>query len=435
MTLKPAMRPPWAVASMVRECIVSSNEFRRGELTERALARLFNLFSEAFDPLGDNVQSILTPIVYEQFPYQQSHYEEILRSIALLEDDYVGARTWPWSDVLGASIADMVTASFIIHTVTMRSEGEYRTRSDLGFPEVVEILGLTEALNAVVHGLTRTIPELKAAALSVPLSSSSHRRFAYNPLLRTPLVATNEGVFAPVPELIYDSVAPAVLYHRGRDAWGGAFTRDLGLRVEQYVGRQLRLGVPHYELIPEIRYDNGQLSADWFMMSDDTLVIVECKAARASLDARLGQEALDAQFERDILKAKRQIERSADLVTSGHQSFAPLAGGRQVIGLIITAEPFYLLSLSHSNLLASGTPTLLGSLRDLEHLMTLDGPEAMEQLRAIASDPEKRTWPLGNALDTPPNSVAHNPILESVWDRLPLARPVAQRIASQKAAS
>ena len=54
------------------------------------------------------------------------------------------------------------------------------------------------------------------------------------------------------------------------------------------------------------------------------------------------------------------------------------------------------------------------------------------RLREIVEDPEKRTWPLGNSLDVPHNREARNPILESVWERSPLAVPVARRLAESR---
>lgn len=428
--LRRGMRPPWIAAAMVRDCIVASHEGRAGQLSERKLARLFNLFNETHDVHGDDIQSLLTPILYEQFPYQQSQYEEIVRSIALFEDAYDGSREWPWYEILGAPLADILTMSFIIHTVVMQSSGRFELRPE--FEEVVDVLGYSQSLPIMVAGLTRTLEEMRVAATSVPPGEVAHRRFSYNPLIRTPLVDVGSGVFSPVPSLIYGAVSPSVLYHRGRDAWGDEFTRDLGNRVQQYVGKQIELLSPHFTIVGEVAYEKGELSADWFLASDDLLVIVECKASRATLGTQLGTAALDTQFKRDIGKAKQQIERSAAIIAARHPEFSRLGNPRQMIGLIITAEPFYIVGNDHTRELAEGTPTLLGSLRDIEHLATLTGSEAGQQLREIVEDPEKRTWPLGNSLDVPHNREARNPILESVWERSPLAVPVARRLAESR---
>jgi len=149
--LRKGMRPPWVVAAMVRDCIVASHEGRAGQLSERKLSRLFNLFNETQDVHGDDLQSLLTPILYEQFPYQQSHYEEIVRSIALLEDAYDGSREWPWEEVLGAPLADVLTMAFIIHTVIMQSSGRFELRPE--FEEVVDVLGYSQSLPTIVAGL------------------------------------------------------------------------------------------------------------------------------------------------------------------------------------------------------------------------------------------------------------------------------------------
>jgi hypothetical protein len=131
----------------------------------------------------------------------------------------------------------------------------------------------------------------------------------------------------------------------------------------------------------------------------------------------LGAKAADASLgtivARSLGKAREQIDRTAALIQNRHVAFAHIPADRPVIGLIVSAEPFY---LSNAGILpeygAHGTtPAQVISLRELEHFVCLDELEAIDLLQSVLADPEKRTWSLASVMKEL-RSVGKNPILE-----------------------
>ena len=183
--LKPRMRPPWAVAAMVRESIVTGNEHRHGILDLRSLNRLFNRFNHAHDKYGHDIQTLLTPILYEQTAYQDSPYLGLTRSIALYDDQIPGCRPWPWEDVFGVPLPEVVASVFIIQAITQTSGGRY-VESQEELEAILSAVGFGIDYRSVADRLTRTISDMKSAATSVPSGGPWHAA-NYSPLLSLPL--------------------------------------------------------------------------------------------------------------------------------------------------------------------------------------------------------------------------------------------------------
>lgn len=84
----PTEFPPWAVSLIARESILRGNEHRNAGLRPKDLADLYNAHANIYEPAHETGEDILLPIltrfVYQQFPYQESVYEEIARTHALL---------------------------------------------------------------------------------------------------------------------------------------------------------------------------------------------------------------------------------------------------------------------------------------------------------------------------------------------------------------
>lgn len=417
---------------MVRESIVTSNEHRSGVLTDRGLRRLFDLFSQSHDEYDWSLMNILYPLAYEQFQYQESTYEELSRVVPLLAEPVNGAKDWPWEDLFADELPHVIQAAFFIQGMVLSNGGQY-VDSTLDQPDLVGILRHlrvdARTVKALGARLTRRIPDMRTAAIEYSAGVPAHfRRYAYNPLVSTPLVQTAvDSVQAPVPELIIQSVMPRALYHAGYDAWGQAFTRDFGVRVQAYVGRQLQQGEPNYRVLPELIYGrNDERSADWILVGTEAVVVVECKSARMSVKGRLGGNELEELMTRYIEKGKTQIDRTADLIQRGESAFSHIPNDRPILGLIITAEPFYLANLPDQGRPDHPVTTIVASIRDLEHLMSLPYDSVLPTLIDIAQDPEKRTWQLTDAIRSRLIGRPRNALLDAAWAATPIAQVLAE---------
>lgn len=430
---------PWALAAIARESILYGNEHRSAPVTEKALIQLLNLFNLSFDPDPVNEWdsgTALTSITAEQFPYQESIYSELARTHLLLLQttprDGALIQAEHWKELLGAPLDQAIGATFILNVLATTQRGVFDPKA-IADPDFSEILLMVprDAIEATLSRLTATIEEAKADSALAPSVPPHLQRFAYNPLAKTPFVDLGQGTLVtPQPRLVLRTITPHGLYYAGVKRWGSTFAKELGERVEDYVGMQLA-SAGLLEIHGEITYDKGQCkSVDWFVVLPMLVVYVECKSARMTLGARAGDSTLADVLGRYLGKARSQINRSVSLVRERHEAFSHIPSDRQEIGLIVTAEPFYMAnsSLMDDRLPDADIPTSTLSLRELEHLLCLPSDEVEDVLRAIVCDPEKSKWPFASALQAVAGESLKgrsNKLLESAWDTYSWAAPDA----------
>jgi hypothetical protein len=271
--------------------------------------------------------------------------------------------------------------------------------------------------------LTATIPQAKADYKRQGQAHRSGEQYWYNPLSRTPMLDLGGGhVVVPQKAFLLDTMTPTGLFYAGIDAWGRTFADQLGHRVEAYVGRQLRT-LDDVEVRPEIQYGRShRKSIDWFVITPEAVILVECKSQRLPLDARAGGDTLQPELIKRIGKGRAQLNETHALVMQRHPAFVAIPDDRPMIGLLVTSDPLYLANSPFvtRHLPSTAVPTLTASLRELEALVTLPSNELGSTLLRIATDPEFSTWNLATALrDTP---TRRNPLLEEAWDSLALVR-------------
>lgn len=418
---KNASRWPWAASAMARESVLYSNEHRHGGTpSESDFNRLYKLFNESDDSKDEpSLSDIMTPLVYEQFAYGESNFEELSRVWALYGDSTLGTPI-PWDEVFGMSLAEAARAAFVLHGWVAMNGGQL-DRSLFDAPhmqEVFERVAPRAHLMGLADYFTATIDEARALHDAVVPVAKHLQRFAFNPFVARPLIDLGAaGVWAPQSMLVSRAIFPSNLYYVGMKQWGKPFADNLGDRVEQYVGRQLRLlGGDHVE--GEIEYARGQKSVDWFWVTDQAVILVECKSARMTLGAKAADDTLGEVVARSIGKARTQIDRTTGFIRNRHPAFAHLPSDRPIVGMIVTAEPFYLgnAGILHEYGEAGVTDSQVVSLRELEYFVTLEEAEAADLLLSVAADPEKRTWALSSVMRVL-RQLPKNPILEHAWNQ------------------
>lgn len=273
------------------------------------------------------------------------------------------------------------------------------------------------------HFLT-TFDDLRTAARKVEQTDQSLRHHEFNPLVNRPFVTLPDGRYvAPQPHFVFQRLSPSALYYTAVDALtktdANAFTRDVGVVFQEYVGRQLRL-MPGATVLPEVVYGDSQRSVDWFVIFDDLVLLVEVKSTRLSHLARMGGNQLKEDIERCIGKAYAQVSRTDELLRKGHSAFADIPTDRPRIAIIATLEPYWAANTPFMGKFLRDplVPTTIASVRAIEHLVdvvtALGGPQPLID---IVTDEERRTWNLENAL--PNIEVSKNPILKEAWEKYP----------------
>jgi len=426
---------PWAIALMARESVLWGNEHREKGLTPEDLRVLINthnnIYEEPRRPEDMSAHSILTRIAYEQFPYQESMFEELTRTHALLIDglphiDGEVLDEAAWGKILGAPLPQVVGATFFLHVAAEQNQGWFDP-AWLDRDDIQQIFDVwpRQVILERARRLSSSFEEFRAAYDAVQKPARGYERYAFNPLTSRPFLRWADGrLLAPQPRLILRTVSPGNLYYEGIQTLGEPFTRDLGRLTERYVGEQLRTidgGGVHGEVVygkPERK------STDWFLVLPSVVVMFEVKSARFGLLDRAADPGFEDRIKALLEKAVGQLRRSSAAIEDRVPEFSHIPGDRPRIGVVVTSEPYYLANtpMVRSLLPEGDLPLLTASLRELEHLVGLPTAAIEEQLLEIVQDPERSTWSLGTALKDVEGS-GRSPLLQHAWDSYPWPLP------------
>lgn len=427
--------PPWAIATAAREAVLWGNEYRREGVAADDLRRIFNAHSDIYEgdaaPEADGargVHSLLTRTAYEQFPYQESIFEEVSRTHSLLVDGVVEVPTevlteQTWERILGAPIGQVVGATFLLQVAANENAGwfdpAWLDRQDL---QPVYERWPRHVIERRADELSATFEDFEQDYQSHPHPPRGSERYAYNPLTARPFLRMPDGrLLAPQPRLVLPTVSPGALYYRGIRELGSGFARDLGHLTERYVGVQLSSVDDSVELHPEITYGKPERqSIDWFLVLPSVVVMFEVKSTRFGLLERAAVSGFEQRPVDLLNKALAQLNNTASALEAGLPEFAHIPRDRTRVGITVTAEPYYLANshLMRRHLTQTPFPTITASLRDIEFLARLPLEEIERQLLDITQDPERSTWGLAHALN---DGAAHsaNTILQRAWDSYP----------------
>lgn len=408
--------PPWFYSAIARESIVYGNEHRSKVTTEDDIRRLRNLFMET--PTGiENIQDgriidlFFQGASYEQLPYQTSVKSELARSFLLFSDEMLDGDqcSFPgpqdWVSVLGGTINQALTATFIFAIGANKNRGTVNPAwFDMDWYKQVEPILPRNVALAILDKLSSTIESARMDAKSVIPHPWDYLRYAYNPLVKSPILKIGSGTrFAPQLFFVLTSMTAENLYYRGIQSWDRhQFGRAVGLRVQDYVGRQLRhTGQLHVE--PEFRWTRHKLggvdSSDWFIVTPHATILIECKSARANPLQRSGTPKGLQATAKTLKRAHDQISANARELLSKNPNFAHLPTDRKIIGLIVTAEPFHVANSRELRkmLPVAEVPILTISLRELEDLAVLP-PTILGEVLCSIVDSEEESWIVRQAL-------------------------------------
>lgn len=440
--------PPWFYAALARESIVYGNELRDKPVNDRAMIYMRNLFTESHGWPRDgemNLARLFSGIMYEQFPFQTSVKEELARPYLLFADTEVRERyAFPgpgdWEPVLGGTIEQALSACFVIHVGAARNNGIVDPawfKADW-YQRIEHVLPPASALQ-ILDGLSATPSAARQDGEQANDLPVEYQRYAYNPLVKTPLIDLGTGVrYAPQPHLILTAMTVENLYYRGIQVWNRhQFGAALGARVEAYVGRQLRhSGELH--VVSEFHWNknrHGQVaSSDWFIITPQATILVECKSARTNPTQRSGSQRGFHATAETLRKAYAQLDANANEIQTRNPAFNHVPSDRMLIGLVVTAEPFYMANSPEMREMLPKTqiPVLTASLRELEQLVVLPPDILGAALCKLADHPELYTWSLAQSVlkvlpegyEQPENPLLDQAFAEHVLPILPKAEAV-----------
>ena len=430
--------PPWGLAAAARESLLYGNEHRSKPADDNALLALMRKFQIAMDLDDTDAQDkdflvrLTTRVTYEQFPYQESMFEELARSHAWMVEGLPDVETKVITEdslaamLDGVPLREAIGATFLLQVGALQNDGVYNP-SWLDQPNFADVLKIYPRSNIekMAARLITTPEDFRAAFQEYSVGTATAARFDYNPLVATPFVDLGDGPLAPATRLILRTVTPGGLYYAGLAEHGNAFADDLGHLFEHYIGRQLKL-IEGADVEPEIVFGKGggDKSGDWFVILPNLVILVEVKSRRLGPAARAGDAALLCSLAETLGGARKQLTRTVNHLADGHSAFAHIPTDRPMLGLIVTAEPFYTGAaylLDHDVALIPGgslpdVPVAAASARDIESLVTHGADSGPLLLAEIA---KSNGGGVVNLRDLGKKAGVDNLILINAWSSYP----------------
>lgn len=380
----PTSVTPFSLAAVAKVALAHGNEHRdlvAGPVDLRRLCDVYMDVGEAYR-FGEegSLERFFIQTAHEQFPWQQTPHHDIGRTHAL----YVGAASRHpvgevvvgfETDVLGASLAEYVSALLVWHVGATR-HGGFVQREWLDQPNFVEIVQAVGRgpLELVLDRLTAPIDAFRELAVSHQLDDATLRRFEFNPLIAKPIVELPDGrLLAPQSALIRHRMGAGSIYYDLIASLGTPWARDLGEVFEHYIGDNLRL-IADCDIYEQVEYDDDQRSVDYFVRTPEHLVLVEVKSKRLVAESRAGGAVLADDLKQGLGEAFSQIRRTADLIRIGHPDFARLPCDLPLAGLVVSLEPYFVAHLEGIRALTGQdptVPTIVASSAEIEHLAAI----------------------------------------------------------------
>lgn len=429
--------PPWGLAAAARESLLYGNEYRDRPVSDGALRALMLKFQIAMTLSDSDLDDedllikVSTRLTYEQFPYQESMFDELARSHAWMVEGLPQVETKVITEdslaVMfdGVPLREAIGATFLLQVGALLNGGVYM-QSWLDQPNFVEVLEIypRSSIEIMAARLTTTPEAFRAAFKQNSVGAATMARFDYNPLVATPFIDLGDGPVAPANQLILRTVTPGGLYYAGWAKHGKAFADDLGHLLEHYIGRQLKL-IEGAEVLPEISYGKGggTKSVDWFVILPNLVILVEVKLRRLGTAARAGDTALMETLSDTLGGARAQLTRTVEQLSDGHPAFAEIPTDRPMLGMVVTAEPYYtgaaFLFDQGLAIIPGGSlpdvPVAAVSARDIENLVT-HGAGLEHMLLAKVAESSKRAIGL---TDLGKKAGVENVILSEALDTYP----------------
>lgn len=430
---------PWVIAAAARESIGFGNEHRSTEpVTIEDFGRLRNVFTNLHDPFYNvagepgALESLMVRYTFEQFPYQHSRFEEMSRILLLFDRDYTGLgctvlSTAAWEGLLGLPLEAFMRAGFLIVAGAQTNAGwfdpSWLTRPHL--QPMLEALKLTgaEVMRVLQRVFAAEFDDVKRRVVAGRHKDELRRRYDANPLMETPLIRLRDGRYlAPSTHFVAQRLSPASLYYVGLGLGVQEFSADLGKVTQAYVGEQLDL-VDTELVLPDVEYAKGQRGADYVVVLPGLTLVIEVKSARVATLGRLDHDGYLDDLNKDVGKALTQIKRTGTMIRDGHRAFAQVDPLQEIRGIVVTAEPHYMLNSSAYRRLINdpGFPTVILSLRDLEHAVAAAHIGRSADLFAELTDFGRGGIDVNEVITAHERMLgveqARNPLLEAAYER------------------
>jgi hypothetical protein len=342
------------LAGLARLALLHSTDQRRGQLTEDAFIRLISTHANLDDPFSHEAQktlndaySFLLRTAWNQFPFQETPSRLIPRHLLMLES-FNGKLldvSSEWERLSSMTVRRFMEIGFVYasgareHTFLQRgyaSQGELAGR--IMQPECERFLGRVATDYANARSLARSYGKVDPA----------YEKYAFNVLVRRPLVEIGQHLIAPVPSLLFRRITSGLLFDL-IDAFNDGTSRrnpmseTLGILFEDFVGSLLRWTFGEGKVFHEPTYGRPvRRGPDWVVIDGESALLFECRTSRLSLRSKAygdkDQVLLD--MKRMFLETLEKFPAKVEDIASGRAG-VPIDGVKSYLQIIVMLENDY----------------------------------------------------------------------------------------------
>lgn len=433
---KASLYVPWVLGEIARTSLVHGTEFGRKPATSRDLEECCGACQAISHPeLEAQAPGAVGRFLLrlgQQLSFQQRPFNELARTVALFEHTTPTRPTKTiqpgWAEsLLGCSLSEYVGAAFLLHVSALKNEGTF----DIGWLRQPNFAAITAEVGADVLESVMLDQYVTDRPRFRELQNEARRRagqppqqlqrYSFNPLSARPVLrGLGPRLVIPVPAYLILKASPLGLFYTGIERLGKDFADDVGVLFEAYVGRVLS-DFPNAQVVPEITYGprSDQLSVDWFVISDQCVVLVEVKSTRPTESVRIGSPEVERELARVLGKGIDQLNRSARLVSQREPGFSNVPDDRPMVGLLVTMEPFHTINTPFisSELPECDVPYRVCSAFELEELVSLADASPPSVLLDHLTNPEREGWSLASSLTN--HELRNCSALEQAWNSYP----------------
>jgi len=236
-------------------------------------------------------------------------------------------------------------------------------------------------------------------------------KYRFLELQDKPLVILDDShILIPSAHLFVWALSTGLFYalsdHTKGEGKRNQFRTLFGLVFQDYVGRILNeapllLG-KQWEVVPEFRSKLGKDSPDWLLVRDNTVILIECKTSRLTLESRTF--AYGEKFDDDARRCfVRPLQKLRDFVigvrnrTFDHSS---LRACKHFYGVVISFEPLRFANSTYSRIfsddIADVHEVLDGfqfmAIEELERLVSFQKPDILTILTQKLNEAREDEW-------------------------------------------
>jgi len=294
----------------------------------------------------DEIASMLfLRMALQQFPYQQSPLTSLYRyqwfysydrQNLNLADKFEREFFFPFDSyvficfllfVLSENNSNLLTFDYLIQQL----KGQKSFKSE-------EVIIMINQICATRENICENFFQLKS-------SDERMINFEFNSLKINPIIVAGlNEFFIPLPQLLFHAITQG-FYHQLCDKYSDEqFRENFGKEIfELYVEHVISWGKADYDVIPEFFYNKGKRSADFTLVRENDLILIEVKGTTpktylSSTDLKIFVDQLNKAYAVGVTQcAKKEVEiRNGTL---NHSLFPKSID--KIHYLIITLEDFY----------------------------------------------------------------------------------------------